>query len=101
MDDSTPDWELYLYPLMFSYITSFHKSITNTLFFLTFGMEVHQTALQDPELRRQFYGGSPIDDMIQQLLLARDMTLQYKGPQMIQTKSTGAPFPTRSTTSTR
>ncbi len=38
-DDSMLDWELYQAPLMFSYNTSFHRSIKNLPFFLTFGME--------------------------------------------------------------
>jgi hypothetical protein len=39
-NDSTLDWELYLAPLMFSYNTSFHRSIKISPFFLTFGMEL-------------------------------------------------------------
>ncbi len=38
-EDFTLDWELYLAPLMFSYNTSFHRSIKSSPFFLTFGME--------------------------------------------------------------
>ena len=47
-DDSTLDWELYLAPLMFSYNTSFHRSIKNTPFYLTFGMEPRLPALPTP-----------------------------------------------------
>jgi len=55
-DDSTLDWELYLAPLMFSYNTSFHRSIKNTPFYLTFGMEPRLPTLPTPDLRRKFYG---------------------------------------------
>ena len=34
VDDSMLDWELFLAPLMFSYNTSFHRSVLNTPYFL-------------------------------------------------------------------
>jgi Integrase zinc binding domain/Integrase core domain len=49
-DDSTLNWELYLAPLMFSYNTSFHCSIKNAPFFLTFGMEPQLPTLPTPDL---------------------------------------------------
>jgi hypothetical protein len=69
-DDSTLDWELYLAPLMFSYNTSFHRSIKTSLFFLTFGMEPRLPSLPTPYLRRKFYGESTSDDIIRKLLIA-------------------------------
>jgi hypothetical protein len=69
-DDSTLDWELYLAPLMFSYNTSFHCSIKNSPFFLTFGMEPQLPTLPTPDLRRKFYGESTTDDIIRKLLFA-------------------------------
>jgi hypothetical protein len=57
-DDSTLDWELYLAPLMFSYNTSFHRSIKSLPFFLTFGMEPSLPNLPTPNLRQKFYGKS-------------------------------------------
>jgi hypothetical protein len=38
VDSTTLDWELYLAPLMLCYNTSFHRSVQNTPFFLTYGM---------------------------------------------------------------
>ncbi len=67
-DDSTLDWELYLTPLMFSYNMSFHHSIKNSPFFLTFGMEPRLPTLPTPKLRRKFYGESTTDDIIHKLL---------------------------------
>jgi len=75
-DDSTLDWELYLAPLMFSYNTSFHRSVKNTPFYLTFGMEPRLPNLPTPDLRRKFYGESSTDDIIRKLLIARDIARQ-------------------------
>jgi hypothetical protein len=44
-------WELYLAPLMFSYNTSFHRSIKTSPFFLTYGMEPRLPTLPMPDLR--------------------------------------------------
>jgi hypothetical protein len=75
-DDSTLDWELYLAPLMFSYNTSFHRSIKTTPFYLTFGMEPRLPNLLTPDLRRKFYGESSTDDIIRKLLIARNVARQ-------------------------
>jgi hypothetical protein len=72
VDDSTLDWEPFLFPLMFSYNTSFHRSIENTPFFLTFGIEPRTPAFPAPELRQQFYGETTTDDLLRRLLAARD-----------------------------
>jgi len=72
-DDSTLDWELYLAPLMFSYNTSFHRTIKTSPFFLTYGMEPRLPTLPTPDLRRKFYGESSTDDLIRKLLLTRDI----------------------------
>ncbi len=39
VNSTTLDWELYLAPLMLCYNTSFHRSVQNTPYFLTYGME--------------------------------------------------------------
>jgi hypothetical protein len=75
-DDSILDWELYLAPLMFSYNTSFHRSIKATPFYLTFGMEQRLPTLPTPDLCRKFYGESPTDDIIRKLLIARNEARQ-------------------------
>jgi hypothetical protein len=72
-DDSTLDWEMYLAPLMFSYNTSFHRTIKTSPFFLTYGMEPRLPTLPTPDLRRKFYGESTTDDLIRKLLLTRDI----------------------------
>jgi hypothetical protein len=58
---------------MLSYNTSFHRSIKNTPFFLTYGIEPRMPDFPGPELRRKFYGESSTDDLIRRLLLARDV----------------------------
>jgi hypothetical protein len=73
VDETTLDWEDYLAPCMFSYNTSFHRSIKNTPFFLTYGIEPRMPDFPGPELRRKFYGESSTDDLIRRLLLARDV----------------------------
>jgi len=75
-DDSTLDWELYQAPLMFSYNMSFHCSIKNSPFFLTFGMEPQLPTLPTPDLRRKFYGESTTDDIIRKLLFALEVARQ-------------------------
>ncbi len=72
-DDSTLDWELYLVPLLFSYNTSFHRSIQKSPFFLTFGMEPRLPSLPTPDLRHKFYDKSSTDDIIRKLLIARNV----------------------------
>jgi hypothetical protein len=72
-NDSTLDWELYLAPLMFSYNTSFHRTIKTSPFALTFGMEPRLPTLPTPDLRQKFYGESMTDDLIPKLLLTRDI----------------------------
>jgi len=75
-DDSTLDWELYLAPLMFSYYTSFHRSIKATPFYLTFEMKPRLPNLPTPDLRQKFYGKSPTDDIIRKLLIACNVARQ-------------------------
>jgi hypothetical protein len=75
-DNSTLDWELYLAPLMFSYNTSFHRSIKATPFYLTFGMELRLPNLPTPDPRRKFYSESSTDDIICKLLIARNVACQ-------------------------
>lgn len=73
VDDSTLDWEKYLAPLMFSYNTSFHRSIKTTPFFLTHGIEPRQPGFPETDLRRKFYGENNTDELINRLKLAREV----------------------------
>ena len=74
-DNSTLDWEDYLYLLMFYYNTSFHRLIkATTPYFLTFRMEACQTCLPTPDMRRMFYGESTTDELIHQLHVTRHVT---------------------------
>ncbi len=75
-DDSMLDWELYLAPLMFSYNMSFHCSIKNSPFFITFGMEPRLPTLPTPNLRSKFYGESTTNNIICKLLFAREVAHQ-------------------------
>jgi hypothetical protein len=75
-DDSTLDWELYLAPLMFSYNTSFHRSVKTTPFYLTFGMEPQLPNLPTPDLCWKFYGELSTDDIIRKLLIACNVACQ-------------------------
>ena len=73
VDGSTLDWELYLPPLMFAYNTSFHSSVKNSPFFLTFGIEPRAPSFDAPEMRRKFYGESSTDELFNRLKVAREL----------------------------
>ena len=74
---ATLDWELYLAPLMLSYNTSFHSSVRNSPFFLTFGIEPRTPNFEAPEMRRKFYGESSTDDLYNRLKTAREVAAHY------------------------
>ena len=76
VDDSTLNWEDYLWPLMFSYNTSFHRSVKNSPFFLTFGLEPRDTTFGASDLRRKFYGESSTDELLHRLRAARELAQQ-------------------------
>ena len=76
VNESTLDWELYMAPLMFCYNTSFHRSIKNTPYFLTFGMEPRLPAFPAPDLKRVFYGESDAADLHHRLLTARKIAAE-------------------------
>ncbi len=61
---------------MFSYNTSFHRSIKTSQFFLTFGMEPRLPSLPTPDLQTKFYGESSTDDLIRRMLFARNVAHQ-------------------------
>jgi len=76
VNDSTLDWELYLAPMMFTYNTSIHKSIRNTPYFLTFGVEPRTPVFPAADLRRKFYGESDVDELQHRLHLARHIATE-------------------------
>jgi transposase InsO family protein len=76
VNSTTLDWELYLAPLMFCYNTSFHRSVQNTPFFLTYGMEPRLPSFPGPDARRMFYGESSAADLFQRLTLARKLAVE-------------------------
>jgi hypothetical protein len=56
---------------MFSYNTSFHRSVKNTPFFLTYGIEPRLPSFPNPDLRERFYGESSASERFQRLQFAR------------------------------
>ena len=73
VDDTTLDWESYIGPLMFAYNTSFHRSIKNTPFFLTHGMEARQPGFDAAEVRTKFSGPQSPEQLVKRLQEARDI----------------------------
>jgi transposase InsO family protein len=69
--EDTLDWEDYIGPLMFSYNTSFHRSIKNTPFFLTHGMEARQPGFNAADVRNKFEGPGSPEEMLERLQKAR------------------------------
>jgi hypothetical protein len=76
VDSTTLNWEQFLAPLMFSYNTSFHRSIKNTPYFLTFGMDPRLPSFPNPDIREKFYGESSAADMFQKLQVARQLATE-------------------------
>ena len=76
VNETTLDWELYLAPLMFCYNTSFHRSVKNSPYFLTYGMDPRLPAFPAPDIRRVFYGESDAADLHHRLLTARKIAAE-------------------------
>jgi len=77
VDTTTLDWELYLAPMMFAYNTSIHKSIRNSPYFLTFGLEPRTPNFPATDLRRKFYGENDVDEFQHRLQLARHIAAEH------------------------
>ena len=77
VNETTLDWEPYLPPLMFSYNTSFHRSIKTSPFFLTYG--TMPTTPQDFGLD---YKHDMATDIMSRLQLARNLAQQNMKEQM-------------------
>jgi len=86
VDQSTLDWELYIAPLMFCYNTSYHRSVKNTPYFLTYGMDPRLPAFPAPDLRRTFYGESDAADLHHRLLTARKIASENNSEATQKTK---------------
>ena len=73
VDDSTLDWECFLAPLMFSYNTTFHRSLKTSPFFMTFGLHPRLP----PEIVRPQYGSDLPTEIMQRLQVARNVARSF------------------------
>ncbi len=73
VDDTTLDWECFLAPLMFSYNTTYHRSLKTSPFFMTFG--VHPRIPQ--EIVRPQYGSDLPTEIMQRLQVARNVARSF------------------------
>ena len=76
VDDSTLDWEDYVFPLMFSYNTSFHRSVLNTPHMLNFGVQARQPAFIPADLDTKFYGPKTAEEKLARLQYCRQLASQ-------------------------
>ena len=76
VNDSTLDWEQYVYPLMFSYNTSFHRSILNTPHMLNFGVQARQPVFVPGNLETKFYGPKTAEEKLARLQYCRQLAGQ-------------------------
>jgi Integrase core domain len=80
VDSSTLDWEPYVPALMFTYNTSFHRSIQAMPFSLTYGLEASLPAFFAPDFHRMHDPDSANDNLLQTLHHARDLAVQTNLP---------------------
>ena len=73
VDETTLDWEPFLFPLMFSYNTAYHRSIKTSPFFLTYG--IHPT--MPNELSSPQYASDLPSDIMSRLQIARNIARQF------------------------
>ena len=76
VDETTLDWEQYVYPLMLSYKTSFHCSILNTPHMLNFGIQAQQLAFVPAGLDTKFYGLKTAEEKLARLQYCRQLAGQ-------------------------
>jgi transposase InsO family protein len=81
VDDSTLDWEVYLAPLMFSYNTTFHRSLKTSPFFMTFGIHPRLPA----EIVQPQYGSDLPTELMQRLQVARNVARQFMDKAALET----------------
>jgi len=73
VDQSTLDWEGFIAPLMFSYNTTFHRSIKTSPFFMSFGIHPRLPS----ELIRPAYGENEPTEIMQRLQVARNIAKEF------------------------
>ena len=73
VDKATLDWEIYLAPLMFTYNTSFHRTIQTSPYFLTFGQVARQTTFNQGDWNRKYMGETTAAEKFQTLQMARQI----------------------------
>jgi hypothetical protein len=73
VNDDTMDWDDYLVPLIFSYNTSFHRSIKQMPHFMTIRVKPNMPSFPAANVRRKFYSEAKEDEIHQFLLYARDI----------------------------
>ena len=73
VEKTTLDWQLYLAPMMFSYNTTFHTTISTTPFELLYGMKARTPSFPNPDIQRKFYGESFASERLQILQTAREI----------------------------
>ena len=64
-------------PLMFSYNTSFHRTIQTTPHQLTYGLPARQPAFRQADLDTKFYGSKSVEEKLQRLDQARQIAAQH------------------------
>lgn len=83
VDDSTLDWETFLAPLMFSYNTTFHRSLKTSPFFMTFG--VHPRLPCD--ITQPQYGSDLPTELMQRLQVARNIARTFMNKAALEYKT--------------
>jgi hypothetical protein len=81
VDTTTLDWEAYLAPLMFSYNTSFHRTIQTSPYFLTFGQMARQPAFNQGDWQKKYLGETSAAEKFQILQQARQIAWQNSSHQ--------------------
>jgi hypothetical protein len=73
---STPDREIYLAPLMFSYNTSFNRTFKTSPHFVIFGQHARQPAFNHGNFEKKHLGESPAAEKFQTLKATRQVVWQ-------------------------
>ncbi len=81
VNTTTLDWEAYLALLMFSYNTSFHRTIQTSLYFLTFGQMARQPAFNQGDWQKKYLGETTAAEKFQILQQARQIAWQNSSHQ--------------------